>query len=89
MNEVEVDTACWSCGRGHKVITEVHAGCGCDEAPPDASICSACGAIGLLTDDMKIRQPTTEEMEELLSEQFVVDALFSVRQAIAMRVGDQ
>jgi hypothetical protein len=51
--------------------------------PGDISLCMACGAISIFTDDLHMRPPTTEELEKANKNPQVLHAQMAIAHIVA------
>jgi hypothetical protein len=46
--------------------------------PGDFTLCIHCGHLMVFTDDMRLRQPTRDELDEAAADQKITDASFAI-----------
>lgn len=74
---------CRACGTRNDAITAVRDGK--VPTPGAISICFHCASVAVLTEDMTLREPTTEEMEELCREPDFVKTIVMLQKVIYAR----
>lgn len=85
LTALAVPEPCWSCGSPNSSISDMHDGDGSAPKAGDISICFYCGAPGVISESLSVREPTKDEMDMLLIDEDVLKHIELVTLARQMK----
>ena len=80
-DEIEMpESSCPNCGEIMNAAQAVDAE-GNEPGAGDASICMSCGHLSIFTDELMLRNPTSEELEKWAGDERLVDVMTALHRA--------